>query len=568
MVKPRLAVAITGLALLMKELTMTNEYAEKLPEVVTEYINAVVKQIKYRKSVRAEVRQELEAHFADALHGCESEDERQKRARALIAGFGEVKLLAKLIRRGKKRCRPLWRTLVVRAFQLVGVLFLLLLLYIGWFFSGKPIITTNYLEVLNTQVRPAADESLNARHLYEQAINAYVAPQHVQSPDGPPQEFDTSPRKYSSLSPQERQVMEQWLSGNQKTIELIRQGNQLPHYWWMYATAADSSELVSIYFPHLQEFRRIARLLCWNAVAEAEQGHFEQAIDSLIECYSLGQHLNVKGTLIEQLVAIAIQRISMETTRRILHEHASVIETSPLAQVRVRLEQMLGKDGFVVGFEAEKLCVYDEIQRSFTQSRIGRSHVYIPRLEQLVGQPDEYEWLGQWFTLLFTHPDREETLESAERFYAEIQKYAEYTPATLRSKGIDIEQQVQKTVRGNLLLAMLTPALERALQIAYGNRADSEATLTVLAILQYRKQHDKLPDSLETLVDSGLLKEVPIDPFSDEPLVYRRLDDTFTLYSVGLNFEDDAGLPAKDDDGRIQKWADKGDTIFWPPNLD
>jgi hypothetical protein len=118
-----------------------------LPKAAVDYIEAVIKHIKYRKKIRQDVRRELIAHFTDALADCQNDQERQKSAEDLIAGFGDVKVLGKLIRRGKKRCRPFWRTMVVRAFQGVGILFLLLVLYVAWFFSGKPIITTNYLEV-------------------------------------------------------------------------------------------------------------------------------------------------------------------------------------------------------------------------------------------------------------------------------------------------------------------------------------------------------------------------------------------------------------------------------------
>jgi hypothetical protein len=34
---------------------------------------------------------------------------------------------------------------------------------------------------------------------------------------------------------------------------------------------------------------------------------------------------------------------------------------------------------------------------------------------------------------------------------------------------------------------------------------------------------------------------VPIDPYSDRPLVYRRTDDGYLLYSVGSNRVDDGG---------------------------
>jgi hypothetical protein len=63
---------------------------------------------------------------------------------------------------------------------------------------------------------------------------------------------------------------------------------------------------------------------------------------------------------------------------------------------------------------------------------------------------------------------------------------------------------------------------------------------TDLAIRRYRTAQGNWPDSLESLVPEQLPR-VPLDPFSDKPLVYRRADDDFLLYSVGFNRFDDGG---------------------------
>ena len=55
-----------------------------------------------------------------------------------------------------------------------------------------------------------------------------------------------------------------------------------------------------------------------------------------------------------------------------------------------------------------------------------------------------------------------------------------------------------------------------------------------------------------------------MDPWSDKPLAYKKTENDFILYSVGPNFTDDGGEHGRDRDGRIQKWADNGDMIFWP----
>ena len=108
------------------------------------------------------------------------------------------------------------------------------------------------------------------------------------------------------------------------------------------------------------------------------------------------------------------------------------------------------------------------------------------------------------------------------------------------------------------------PAVDRASEIAYRIRAHHQATVAVLAIKRWRLEKNEYPANLDELVAVGYLKELPMDPYTDKPLVYKKTDDNFTLYSIGPNFEDDGGQPGKDDKGRVKKWADNGDTVFWP----
>jgi hypothetical protein len=72
------------------------------------------------------------------------------------------------------------------------------------------------------------------------------------------------------------------------------------------------------------------------------------------------------------------------------------------------------------------------------------------------------------------------------------------------------------------------------------------------------------PQNLNQLVTAGYLRQLPIDHFSDKPLVYRKTEDDFILYSVGHNFIDDGGLSSKDRKGQDALWRVDGDTVFWP----
>jgi len=68
--------------------------------------------------------------------------------------------------------------------------------------------------------------------------------------------------------------------------------------------------------------------------------------------------------------------------------------------------------------------------------------------------------------------------------------------------------------------------------------ASRRLVLADLAVRLYRFEHGEAPAGLSDLVPS-ILKSVPIDPYSGKPLIYRRLDKTEQLYSVGPDRDDD-----------------------------
>lgn len=63
-----------------------------------------------------------------------------------------------------------------------------------------------------------------------------------------------------------------------------------------------------------------------------------------------------------------------------------------------------------------------------------------------------------------------------------------------------------------------------------------------LAIHLYSLEQGRPPEKLEELVPE-YLPAVPLDPFTDSPLIYRRGGDGYLLYSVGPDGADDGGAP-------------------------
>jgi hypothetical protein len=115
-----------------------------------------------------------------------------------------------------------------------------------------------------------------------------------------------------------------------------------------------------------------------------------------------------------------------------------------------------------------------------------------------------------------------------------------------------------------LFVYLLTPATAKANAIAHRIKADTYATLTIIAIFRYKQDKGSYPSTLDDLIQAGYLKQLPMDPWSDKPLVYKTTADDFILYSVGSNFKDDGGQVARDDKGKVKPYADEGDWVFWP----
>jgi predicted house-cleaning noncanonical NTP pyrophosphatase (MazG superfamily) len=566
-----------------------NSNLQNLPVSAVEFIRLVIKKMRYRKGVRRDVQAELTAHFEDELKECTTDKEREQKARQLIAGFGDAKLLAVLLRRAKKRCRPLWRTVVARTSQVVCIIIVCFTLYVVWFFSGKPVITTDYFAELNRIARPVADENLNAAPSYHKAVEMVKElPDDISRVLG---------KTFDETASEEKQVLAKWLSNNEEILQLVITGARKPYYWRQYATKRVTPDLMGVLLPDLSEFKNLARTLCWRAQLSAQAGQYENAFEDLKACYRFGQHLKTSGAfLIEQLVGFAIQNLAAGNLRDILSRYE--IDVSTLAKLQKDFEEIVAGEEFNIDLAAERLAVFDVIQRLFTGG-LGGGHIipkllaqFYPEVQVIstgaaaTAHPEGQDegWHSQFISavedvlsdagrmlkkggyILFFHPDKQQTFQAAQELYDYWESLKLKTPGQIRAEAIPVEEETKKIIGGNVLLELMAPAPARCMELAYCNKCSTESLIAVIALLRYKKDKGSYPDNLQELVTAGYLKELPLDPYSDKLSVYRRTDDNFILYSLGENFKDDGGEVVRKGKS-IRKWgtSDAGDAVFWPP---
>ena len=115
-----------------------------------------------------------------------------------------------------------------------------------------------------------------------------------------------------------------------------------------------------------------------------------------------------------------------------------------------------------------------------------------------------------------------------------------------------------------LMIHMQWPGFIRFSHINWRATVNRAGLLTVLAALQFEKEVARYPKNLDELVEDGYLDRPPQDPYGPGILNYKRTDGAFVLYSWGENLKDDCGEVARDEKGKIKRWADEGDWVFWP----
>ncbi len=344
-----------------------------------------------------------------------------------------------------------------------------------------------------------------------------------------------------------------WIDGNRNAIDSLMAAGF--HDYGGMPMKSEAGDLVGVLLPNLSPWRQVAKAAVLDGQRLVQQGDFEAGIDRFVGTLAAGGRIGHGPTLIENLVGVATSSLA---TQQLLDAYAADADGRiAYHDVANRLEtDVVGPRAVAETFQFERAFMMDVIQSGYEFDETTGEHVVTAesaeRVARTLGlgseQPPDTISTGA----MLRRAGFDETYRQANEFYDEMTRAARLPYADGKPLFNEIERRISDPAfkNQNPLLAALVPSLSRSVNLTTRAQTNQRAAQVVTRLRAYRQANGSYPDDLANLGFDAT------DPFSGQPLRYRREGDDFVLYSTGPNGTDDGGR-------HDPKW-DEGDYQFWP----
>ncbi len=487
--------------------------------------------------------------------------------------------------------RPLWKRRFVKCLKITGLLFICFGLYTLWFINGEPTIDTDYVAKLNQINRPENyKQEDNAWPHYQKAIELFVEPN---AGDEYGTIFSYPQKSFSELKETEQRLVMEWVEQNEAAWQEFTAASLKPYCYIEYKLRETDKEFYPVLdtptfkidMGHLGGLRKLSQLGRWRINVEIESGDIEQAVDDCFTLLNTGTQWDQIKSFTEILCGLMLSDSGHEGLLKIISRKN--LDANKLKDIHEHLINIYESSYPTTNLEFDRITFLDIVQHTFTKGGLGGGHLipkYVPQLVQsqsiiitsgeLKIEPTFQEKV-LYIAMSMLHARRNKTISKFNEICEKIKDMTPYKRHKANSL-IDVKQpnifnykiHFDSFIKESryFLIGLLTPVANET--IIYKNRAIYEATITILGLERYKMEKGDYPEVLEELLSEGYKKKLPMDPYSDKPMVYKKTGTDFTLYSVGRNFKDDGGSLAFYSPGYIAKWGEStdegGDAVFWP----
>jgi hypothetical protein len=367
-----------------------------------------------------------------------------------------------------------------------------------------------------------------------------------------------------------------WLQANQKHLDKIVAASHLPHGYSPIVYDSDSSyphTLICVLLPTANPIRDAAQALQCRAMYRTASSQTGPAINDLFACRRLARLLLSCPLLVNYLVA---GNIEVDTSNSFLQLVASrELSREDLEDLRRQSTALPPLPRIADYFLGERLSHLDAacfIARNglHTLSKIVSAILEMsangeakPRTEtkwhptageitsMLVRWDEPLRDANQWHDRLA----RIAQLEDRNGQEAEVVQF-DKDLRTLHDQSREIPtrtgfwfnpRRMPTQITSRILTGIMLPGLSAAINSDKRFQTHRAMFEIGLALAEYRIDHKAYPEKLEELIPN-YLPNVAVDAFGHRPLIYRKTDDGYLMYSMGNDGKDDGGKTYEGDE--------------------
>jgi hypothetical protein len=569
--------------------------ASGLPDSAAQLILRVTRKTRLWRREQADVAVDLIAHFKDGLYAGRSVDD-------LVQSFGSPELAARLIRRGKRRNRPLWyrsmRQLVLgsTAIALAYAAAALLLA------TRQPRVSVDYVTELNGLL-PAAAANERAWPVYRAAL----VPKGVRQLDDifTPFGRDAAGEPVGPMPLELRPQDADWpkavalLRAHGPLLAAAREGGRKRVYGLPLLPADQYSEqdrqalglsspeasgvgpLQSALWNDLRHdpLGPMAHLLLMDSRLAAADGDAARVAENYRATVGMAAQAAQRPTSFGLHNSAAIRNVADQAVAEIERSYPRLLDGH---RVGLLHDMASATDSPVADLGGGRAFALDVIQRIYSDGGSGDGTLTYAGINSLlsglVGPPGAARtppWDERAISLASlplaaaAGASRKETTEKVTQFYNAAER--EINQPMWRRLRVPSETAGLLDDWGGTRLRrhrhfpiqFLLGSADSTAMRRGESRALHEATIAAVALSLWRERHGEYPVSLAELVPQ-YLPQLPVDHSSGEPLRYKIKDGRPVLYGVGRDGTDDGGVWL----GDRRRWPavpDQGDWLLYPP---
>jgi len=395
----------------------------------------------------------------------------------------------------------------------------------------------DYVSLYNKESQPQDyNEVNNAASHYQKAIDLYVErPEGISRND-----MRIWPNK---LTEEKREMLKEWVKQNEPALKHLIIGTKKPYFWK--ENISPKGPVLAILRSDLHIMRDLMYLLCCRAKIKAIEGDMKGATEDLVANFQFGNHLIGPKTMVEQMLGVSFQKQVIKAVLMIIDIMKPSIEERELLHNSLR--KLTNNYNFEPDLLITKFIGLDCLQRAYLIDEDG-SRVLDER--ELRKQLAMLNLQGQAMMFMLDGASGGEYCEAeiAEISYSDAEKLIlegiEKLEQVILLKAWQIKklindersvlQEIQKS--HPLLNSLAIQAINIKFSVYEQMRLQICGMEIIMAVLEFQENTGKLPADLDQLQNARLLPEIPIDPFTDKEMNYKRQGAGFTVYSDGLDF--------------------------------